>query len=257
MFEEIPFIFGFMMFSVILSYLAFKCVPPPYSEIIKGLALAGIVFHELCHYFMCIVTRSPIEKVTLIKKLDFKEEQRLGYYGEVKIQAHRISFLQAVLIGLAPLYLSFWLFFFLLEILVYSQVEPIIFFVFILIMISISLSAAPSFADFLIIPKTFLNDFNHSMYQVLLIGLSFLLTFTTLAIFNLQGFHEFFVYLIVAGFYFGFKYGFRISVNLLYKNRSIAKTLSNRNNFRRYSRRRHNPEKKRYSYYDTNYGAKN
>jgi len=252
MFEEIPFIFGFMMFSVILSYLAFKCVPPPYSEIIKGLAMAGIVLHELCHYLMCIVTRSPIEKVTLIKKLDFKEEQRLGYYGEVQVQEHRISFLQAVLIGLAPLYLSFWLFFFLLEILVYSQVDVVVFFICIFVMISISLSAAPSFADFLMIPKAFLNDFNHSMYQVLLIILSFLLTFTILTVFALQGFHEFFVYLIVTGFYFGFKYGFRISGNLLYKNRLIAKSLSNRNNFKRYSWRRHNPEKKRYSYYNTN-----
>jgi hypothetical protein len=251
MFEEIPFILGFMIFSVILSYLAFKCVPPPYSEIIKGLAMTGIIFHELCHYLMCIVTSSPIEKVTLIKKLDFKEEQRLGYYGEVKVQEHRISFLQAVLIGLAPLYLSFWLFFFLLEILLYSQVEPVVLFVCIFIMISISLSAAPSFADFLIIPKTFLNDFNHSMYQVLLIVLSFLLTFTILTVFDLQGFHEIFVYLIVTGFYFGFKFGFRITGNLLYKNRSIAKTLSNRNNFKRYSRRRHNPEKKRHSYYKT------
>jgi len=252
MFEELPFILGFMMFSVIFSYIALKYVSPPFSEIIKGLALVGIVIHEICHWVMCIITRSPIEKVTLIKKLDFKEEQRLGYYGEVQVQEHRISFLQAVLIGLAPLYLSFWLFFFLLEILVYSQVDVVVFFICIFVMISISLSAAPSFADFLMIPKAFLNNFNHSIYQVLLIVLSFLFTFTILTVFDLQNFHEFFVYLIVTGFYFGFKYGFRITVNLLYKNRLIAKSLSNRNNFKRYSRRRHNPEKRRYSYYNTN-----
>ncbi|MHA2283695.1 MAG: hypothetical protein ACXAC5_22870 [Promethearchaeota archaeon] len=252
MFEEIPFILGFMIFSVIFSYVALKYVPPPFSEIIKGLAIVGIVIHELCHYLMCIITRSPIEKVTLIKKLDFKEEQRLGYYGEVQVQEHRISFLQAVLIGLAPLYLSFWLFFFLLNILVYSPVEPVVFIICIFVMISISLSAAPSFADFLMIPKVFLNDFNHSMYQVLLIALSFLLTITMLTVFDLQSFHEFFVYLIITGFYFGFKYGFQITGNLLYKNSLVAKTLSNRNNFKRYSRRRHNPEKKRHSYYNTN-----
>jgi len=252
MFEEIPFILGFMMFSVIFSYIAFKYTAPPFSNIVQALAMVGIVIHEICHWVMCIITRSPIEKVTLIKKLDFKEEQRLGYYGEVQVQEHRISFLQAVLIGLAPLYLSFWLFFFLLEILVYSQVDVVVFFICIFVMISISLSAAPSFADFLMIPKAFLNNFNHSIYQVLLIVLSFLFTFTILTVFDLQNFHEFFVYLIVTGFYFGFKYGFRITVNLLYKNRLIAKSLSNRNNFKRYSRRRHNPEKRRYSYYNTN-----
>jgi hypothetical protein len=252
MFEEIPYILGFMIFSLILSYVAFRYVSPPFSQIVRVLAVIGIVIHEICHYVMCIVTCSPIEEVTLVKKLDFKEEQRLGYYGEVKVQEHRLSFLQAVLIGLAPLYLSFWLFFFLLNILVYSRVDAVVFMVCILIMISISLSAAPSFADFLVIPKAFLNDINHSMYQILLIVLSFLLTFITLTVFNLQGFHEFFVYLIVTGFYFGFKYGFRIIGNLLCKNSTIAKTLSNRNNFRRYSRHRHNPEKKRHSYYNTN-----
>ncbi len=252
MFEEIPYIIGFMIFSVIFSYLAFKYVPPPFSDIIKVLAVAGIVIHELCHYLMCIVTRSPIENVTLVKKLDFKEEGRLGYYGEVQVQEHRISFLQAVLIGLAPLYILFWLFFILLEILLYSQVEPVVFFVFIFIMISISLSAAPSFADFLIIPRTFLNNFNHSMYQILLIGLSFLLTFTVLTVFDLKGFHEFLIYLIVTGFYFVFKYGFHFVGNLFYKNIYAAEKLSNRNNFKRYSRRRHNPEKERHSYYNTN-----
>ncbi|GAH71622.1 unnamed protein product, partial [marine sediment metagenome] len=63
MFEDIPFIIGFMMFSVIFSYILLKYVPPPFSEVIKGLAVVGIVIHELCHYVMCIVTRSPIEKV--------------------------------------------------------------------------------------------------------------------------------------------------------------------------------------------------
>ncbi|MHA1987821.1 MAG: hypothetical protein ACW98D_14390 [Promethearchaeota archaeon] len=251
MFEEIPFILGFMMFSVIISYIAFKYTSPPLSNIVQALAMVGIVIHEICHYVMCIITRSPIEKVTLIKKFNFKEEQRLGYYGEVEVQAQRISFLQAVLIGLAPLYLSFWLFFSLLEILLYSFVEPIVFAFSIFIMTSIALSAAPSFADFSMIAKVFLNNFNHSIYQILLIILSLLLTFTIISVFNLQGFHEFFVYLIVTGFYFIFKYGFRISVLLLYKNRFISKDLSNRGNFRRYSRRRHNPEKKRHSYYYT------
>ena len=244
MFEEIPFILGFMMFSVIFSYVAFKYTSPPFSNIVQALAMVGIVIHEICHYAMCIITRSPIEKVTLIKKLDFKEEQRLGYYGEVEVQEHRLSFLQAFLIGFAPLYLSFWLLFFLLEILVYSQVEPVVILVYVLIMISITLSAAPSFADLAILPKTFLNDFYHSVYQILLIALSFLLTFMTLVIFDFHGFHEFFVYLIVTAFYFSFKFGLRITGRLLYRNSYTGKILSNRKTFRRYARRRHNPELK-------------
>ncbi|MHA2037800.1 MAG: hypothetical protein ACXACX_15405 [Candidatus Hodarchaeales archaeon] len=248
MFEELPFILGFMIFSLILSYVAFRYVSRPFSQIITALAVIGIIIHEICHYVMCVVTRSPVEDVTLVKKLDFKEEQRLGYYGEVKVQEHRISFLQAILIGFAPLYLSFWLFFFLLEVLLYTQVNTVVFIICIFLMISISFSAAPSFADFLIIPRVFLNDYNHSMYQIFLIVLSFLLTFIVLTIFDLQGFHEFIVYLIVTGFYFGFKYGFRFTVYLLHNNRFTGNILSNRRNFRRYSKRGYNPEKRKLSY---------
>ncbi|MFW9894382.1 MAG: hypothetical protein ACFFD7_01095 [Candidatus Thorarchaeota archaeon] len=249
MFEEIPYIIGFMVFSLILSYVAFRYVSPPFSQIITALAVIGIVIHEICHYVMCIITRSSIEEITLVKKLDFKEEQRLGYYGEVKVQEHRLSFLQAVLIGFAPLYLSFWLFFFLLEVLLYTQVTVVILFLCIFLMISISFSAAPSFADFLIIPRVFLNDYSHSLYQIFLIVVSFLLTFFVLKLFNLQGFHEFLVYLIVTAFYFGFKYGFRISALLLHKNKFVRENLSKRKNFKRYSKRRFNPEKRDLTYF--------
>ncbi|KKN48454.1 hypothetical protein LCGC14_0652710 [marine sediment metagenome] len=127
MFEEMPFILGFLIFSIIFSYLALKYVEPPFSGIVQVLAMGGIVIHELCHLVMCIITRSPIEKVTLIKKLDFDEENRFGYYGEVQTLANRISFLKAGLIGLAPLYISFWIFFFLLENVTTLQIPSIYF----------------------------------------------------------------------------------------------------------------------------------
>ncbi|KKN56220.1 hypothetical protein LCGC14_0574270 [marine sediment metagenome] len=228
MFEEMPFILGFLIFSVIFSYLALKYVGPPFAKIIQGLAMVGIVIHEICHLVMCIITRSPIEKVTLIKKVDFKEEQRFEYYGEVLTHADRISFLQAVLIGLAPLLISFWIFFSLLEMLTTIRVDAVVFTVSVLIMISISLSAAPSLSDLSIIPKAFLNDFNYSMYQIFLLLIALLLTFTTLSTFKLHGIHGLYVYLIITGFYVGFKYGFRITSIILHKNRFFGKKISNR-----------------------------
>ncbi|KKN20418.1 hypothetical protein LCGC14_0935750 [marine sediment metagenome] len=223
MFEEMPFILGFLIFSVIFSYLALKYVGPPFSKIIQVLAMAGIFIHEICHLVMCIITRTPIEKVTLIKKADFKEEPRFEYYGELLTHADRISFLQAILIGLAPLLISFWIFFSLLEMLTTIRVDAVIFTVSVLIMISISLTAAPSFADLSIIPKAFLNDFNYSMYQVFLLLISSLLTFTLLSTFKLQGIHGLYVYLIITGFCVGFKYGFRFISILLHKNRVFGK----------------------------------
>ena len=225
MFEEMPFILGFLIFSVIFSYLALKYVGPPFAKIIQVLTMAGIIIHELCHLVMCIITRAPIEKVTLIKKIDFKEEQRFGYYGEVLTHADRISFLQAVLIGLAPLLISFWIFFSLLELLTTLRVDAVGATISVLIMISISLSAAPSLSDLSIIPKAFLNDFNYSMYQIFLLVIALLLTFTTLSTFKLHGIHELYVYLIITGFYVGFKYGFRFISIISHKNRSKSKVM--------------------------------
>ncbi len=249
MFEEMPFILGFLIFSIIFSYLALTYVGPPFSGIIQGFAMAGIVIHELCHLVMCILTRAPIEKITLIKKLDFKEEHRYEYYGEVQTQAHRISFLQAVLIGFAPLYISFWIFFTLLELLTTLRVDAVGATISVLIMISISLSAAPSFADLSIIPKAFLNDSNYSMYQIFLLLISLLLTFTTLSTFKLHGIHGLYVYLIIVVFYVGFKYGFQIISILLHRNKFFGKRISNKRKFKKLVRRRFRPEKIRH-YFD-------
>ena len=69
MFEEIPFILGFMMLSVIISYLSMHYIR---SKIFKAFPLVGIVIHELFHCLMCIITRTPIENVVLIKKEESK-----------------------------------------------------------------------------------------------------------------------------------------------------------------------------------------
>ena len=245
MFEEAPFILGFWIFSVIFSYLALKYIGPPFSGIIQVLTMAGIIIHELCHLVMCIITRAPIEKVSLIKKIDFKEEQRFGYYGEVQTQSHRISFLQAVMIGFAPLYISFWIFFFLLEKVTTLQVDAVGFTISVLIMLSISLTAAPSFADLLIIPKAFRNDSYYSMYQIFLLSISSLLTFTILSTFKLHGIHGLYVGMIITGLYLGLKYGFRIANILLHKNKFFGKKISSKRKFKKLVRRRFRPEKVR------------
>ena len=252
MFEETPYLLGFLIFSIVFSYVALKYIGPPFSGIIQVLTVVGIVIHELCHLAMCVVTRSPIEHITLIKKIDYREGQRSGYYGEIQTQEERISFLQAALISLAPLFISFWLFFTLLEMLTTTQVHPVVFIVSVLIMVSISLTAAPSFADLVIIPKAFLNDPQYSWYQIFLLFISALITFAIFATYKLQEIHYVVFYLIVTGFYVGFKYGFRFISILLHKNTFFEKKHSKKRKFKKLARRRHRPEKERlhYSYKD-------
>jgi len=217
MFEELPFIFGFMIFSIIISYILIKYTPEPFSKIVKALAVLGIIIHEICHVVMCFITHSPVESVSLIKKVEFENSGKVGYYGQVNIYEERVSFLQAFLVSFAPLYLSFWIFFSILGFLTDNQVNnPLIFLLSIFLLISLVLSAGPSFSDLAIIPKAFSYDVNNSLYQILLIILSILTTWLIVFSFNIQFLHEIIIYLIIAGFYFVFKFGFRLTINVFY-----------------------------------------
>ncbi|GAG73631.1 unnamed protein product, partial [marine sediment metagenome] len=124
-----------------------KYTPEPIAKIVKALAVVGIIIHEICHVVMCFITRSPIENVSLIKKVEFENSGKVGYYGQVNVYEERISFLKAFLVSFAPLYLSFWLFFSILGFLIDNQVTPLIFFLSILLLVSLVLSTASSFCQ--------------------------------------------------------------------------------------------------------------
>ena len=148
MFEEIIFMVGFAIFSVIMSYILLVVAPEPLNKFFQVLAVLGIVIHELCHVLMCLLTNTQIRTMKIIELSDSKSKFGLKYGGRVELKDHvKLSFLQALLIGFAPLYISFWLFFFLWEQLKNPSLEVVIFYLYIFIMVSLVLSAAPSLAD--------------------------------------------------------------------------------------------------------------
>lgn len=210
MFEELIFMLGFMIFSIVISYILLNNTPNAIRKIAQSLAIVGIVIHEVCHLLMCFITNTPVKKVTLLKKIRLEEDKSISkYYGKVEVDGEkRLSFLQALLIGLAPLYISFWLFFYLWDIILNPDIEIWLFFAYLLIMISIALAAAPSIADVVTIPKAFKNDIRYSMYQIFLLTLSLLLLFLLVKEFELLIFHEFLYYVIIMLFYYCFKYTF-------------------------------------------------
>ena len=246
MFEEVPFIIGFMLFSYIISYILFKYASPPFTKIIQGFAIVGIVFHELCHLFMSYITHTRVRKVSLIRKMpkqDSENDRIHKYYGEVSIGDTRISFLQALLVGFAPLYISFWVFFFLLDQLCNTQVIPLVFVLYIFIMVSISLSAAPSFADLRLIPTAFQNDISHSLYQIMLIILSISATWLVLFSYKIHTIHELLTYLIITACYFTFKYGF-IGIGIIKHQIKLRhKPYGSKIKYRKFYRRRYKPQK--------------
>ena len=218
MFEEVPIIIGFMVFSFAFSYFLLKYPPQPILMVIKALAAVGVIIHEICHIVMCFLTRSPVKKVSLIKKLDFENKSsEIGFYGQVQVYEDKVSFLQAFLVSFAPLFLCFWFFFWILQFLVNVNVnvDPLISILCIILMISLVLSAAPSISDLTIIPKAFSYDTEHSLYQILLVILSLLATWSIEVSVNFD-FHEWHIYLIITGFYFVFKFGFRLIHNIFY-----------------------------------------
>jgi hypothetical protein len=216
MFEELPYIFGFMALSIVVSYLLRKYSSGLLLKAVNVLTMFGIVIHEVCHFIMCFITHSPVEKVSLLKKIQSTEQKNsgdFGYYGQVKLMEHKVSFLQAFLVSFAPLYLSFWLFFLILGLLFTVPMHPLLIVLSVCLLISLVLASSPSFQDLKIIPRAFAYDVGRSLYQILLVIVSLFATVLLVVSFDILFLHEIFVYLIIAGFYCVFKFGIRLVRN--------------------------------------------
>ncbi len=212
MFDELLIVAGFLIFSIILSYILLKYTPNPLNKLVLGLAIIGIVIHELCHLLMCIITKAPIKSINLLErvKLNGPEESQYGYRGSVTINMEKqLTFLQALLIGVAPLIFSFWLFFSLWDLILTEILDVFGIFIIIFLMISIVLAAAPSAVDILNIPYAFRKDPKYSCYQILLLVLSIISIWFIYLLYPLSLIHEIFNYLIIMVFYYGYKYLFK------------------------------------------------
>ncbi len=247
MFEELLFILGFLLFSLVISYILLTYTPEPIAILVRGLSIVGIVIHELCHLLMCLLTNAPISKVSLVRRTKIKDpNQRFVYGGAIKVEESNFTLLQALLICFAPLYFSFWLFFFLLEQISNPDISALFFFVYLFLMISISLAAAPSFPDLAVIPKAFQNDVDHSFYQILLIILSIGSVWFAVNLNEIFIFHEIFMYILIMIAYNCLKYGFRglgYVFNWIKSMRRIASHRPSEINIRQFTRRRYKPAK--------------
>ena len=247
MFEEITFMVGFAVFSVVMSYVLLVVAPEPLNKFFQVLAVLGIVIHELCHALVCLLTDTRIRTMKILEQSDNKSKFGLKYGGRIELkELNKLTFLQALLIGFAPLYISFWLFFFLLEQLKNPSLEVVIFYLYIFIMVSLVLSAAPSLADLLAIFGSFQFDWRHSLYQICLLLLSIWTVWFGVTYFQFEVFHEILTYLLILAGYYVYKYGFRglrTYVQRLLGKRSS--TGSETENIKKLTRRRVKPAKHR------------
>ena len=104
---------GFAIFSNLLSYCLLNRTSGAVSFCFHVLVVPAIMFHEFCHVIMCLLTNTHVEKASLLSIR--KVQGGGGNYsmsGQVRINGNRTTFLKTFLIGLAPLYILFWIFFF-------------------------------------------------------------------------------------------------------------------------------------------------
>lgn len=245
MFEELLFMFGFLILSLVAKYIMLRALPSPCNMILFAFAIVGVVFHEICHRFMCFITRTPVERVSLLKKIPTQKPDRFSLGGEVILkEEERRSFLKAFLIGLAPTYICFWAFWFFWGQIVNAGLDELMIFLYILLMCSLVLGAAPSLGDLKSIVTAFSRDAYHSMYQIILIGASMLTVWFLLYIYQFQVVHEIFNYLFFAAGYAVYRYSILGVYTVIQKLYSRPRPMAQKSaSVHQLTRRRHKPMK--------------
>jgi len=221
MFEEIPFVLGFLLVSLVLSLVFFGVEYKPLKIAVQVVAIVGVIVHEISHVIMCIVTNTKINSITLLKKVETDRPSNKIYGGQVNLQPDpRISFLQALVVGLAPLFVSFWIFFFLYRELSNPHTADLIAILYIFLMISLILGAAPSKGDLYQIASAFTYDIGYSFYQIFLLLISIITVWITVATMQILVIHESITYIFILFGYIALKYlikGLNRLINRIFK----------------------------------------
>ena len=189
----------------------------PFTSFISILMFIGVVFHELSHYFLCLITRVPTKGVYI--RLRYRGH--INPHGEVVPEyPYQITFLQAMLASLGPVLMGTWIAYFSLNAAMNPLLDPLVRIIAGLIVLSTLLASTPSPEDFRFISFGFSNDPKHSYYQIGLLTLSILLSWGVVNLFNLIFPIEFIYYFVIVGFYFTLKFSFigvRWGLNKLFR----------------------------------------
>jgi len=175
-----------------------------FYKIILRLSLVGVAIHEISHYIMNLAVGIKPEGIEI--KWRNKETHQRSPHGSVTSKPR--SFLQAVVICLAPLYISTWLFFLSLQLATNTHVDPVIRIIAILFCVSLILGAAPSSVDFNNIPKAFGKDPLNSLYKVFLIILSGIILWIIILYTQIVFILDIFYYLAIIGLYLLLRFSF-------------------------------------------------
>jgi len=197
MIEELGIFFLFLILSLLAKNFLLRKDLGAFNYILMILAFVGVAIHEISHYVMNLAVGIVPEKIEINWRS--KQTRQINPHGLVRSKPR--SFLQAVVICLAPLYISTWLFFLSLQFAANTNVGPVIRIIAILFCVSLILGAAPSSVDFNNIPKGFLIDPLNSLYKVFLIILSGVILWIIILYTQIVFILDVFYYFAIIGLY--------------------------------------------------------
>jgi hypothetical protein len=244
MFEE--WWFYLLVFGVsILLMFVYRLNLGPFRTILSILGFIGVIVHELSHYLLCVLLGVKVEKIIIRYRSRFTG--RASPHGAVgPEEPDRISFLQALVIGLAPLFISSWLIILCFELLHMPGFDDLVYLGVAILLVSLFIGSAPSMADFSQCYYGFVRSPLYSLYQLFLIFLSTLTVFINFYSFQLVLPNEILNYIAPYGCiwfgYFVYKYLFRSLNEVYYKHYGYKR---NTYKLTRLTRKRHRPVKAR------------
>ncbi len=244
MFEEWWFYLVVFGISTLIMFV-YQLNLGPFRTILNILGFIGVIVHELSHYLLCVLLGIKVEKIVI--RYRSRLTGRASPHGGVgPEEPDRITFLQALMVTLAPLFISSWLIIFCFELLHMPGIDDLVYLGVIIFMISLFIGSAPSTADFWQVYKGFTRSPIYSLYQIFLILLSTLSVFGLFSSFQWTFPNEILNYMapyVCIGLgYFAYKYSFRLLNNVYHKyfgrNQHTYKHT-------RLTRKRHRPVKAR------------
>lgn len=213
------------------------------------LAFVGIFVHEMAHLVISNLFGVKTGKVRV--KYFSDDRMRISPHGSVALpEFERNSFVQTLVISVAPLIISTFLFLFCLDIVYNIKTEPWIDIIAMFFIISLFIGSEPSGQDMRLIGLTFKKDPKYSLYQIFLMLVSglYVLIFVDLYFislpFEVLYYIEYFIF--VALLYFGLKFTFwvmgkvisAIGSKINKTNMSNPKSLTRKRRFKEFRKQK-------------------
>ncbi len=209
MFEKVlVFTFFWLPIAFVVGYgleLLYHQTKGKYKTAFSVLGFIGVAIHEAAHATLCLITGVPVKRV----EVNYRNKMtgRVDPHGSVALERpQKVSFIQSLLIGIAPLLVGVIVFFFLLEIALDMSAKPLYRIVSGIICVSVLLGVRPSTVDLKNIAVTFQKNPSQSFFQVILLCSSFGLVWILVDLFTIDFSLEFIYYFLIGVVFVVLKY---------------------------------------------------